>query len=468
MKGDFDRALADYAEAIRISPQYILAHETRGNAHFERGEFGKAIVDFNEVIRIAPDAASGYISRGTAYLENGDANRAIEDADRAVNKDPTNASAYNLRGAAYREKGDLDHAMSDFDEAIRLNPKFANPRSNRGRVWRAKGNTERALSDFSEALRLNPKLTRAYTHRGQTYENAGDIERARADFKSALEADASGYFDRQAQATARVRMTVLDTTTAARSPAPAKPDPSPAPSIASHSGKRIALVVGNGAYQSATPLPNPVNDARLVAKNLRDIGFEVSEGADLDHAAMLRLIREFLRSAPAAQLALVFYAGHGLQVDGHNYLVPIDAKLATRSDLNFEVVDVDVILDGLNDEARANLIILDACRDNPLARSLANRMRATRSATVSQGLAGYTAIGTGTLIAFATAPGQTALDGDDRNSPFTTALVKHLKTPGLEIRQMLTRVRADVVKATGSKQVPWDNSSLLGEVVLVR
>ena len=225
-------------------------------------------------------------------------------------------------------------------------------------------------------------------------------------------------------------------------------------------GRRIALVIGNGDYQNASPLPNPVNDAQVVGKSLRDIGFEVAEGVDLNNAAMTRLVRDFLRAAPAARLALVFYAGHGLQVDGRDYLVPIDAKLMARSDLKFETVDVDAILSGLDDEARANVIILDACRDNPLARSFASRLGATRSSAATQGLAGYTAIGTGTLIAFATAPGQTALDGDGSNSPFTVALVKHLKTPGLEIRQMLTRVRADVVDETKAKQVPWDNSSL--------
>ena len=355
--------------------------------------------------------------------------------------------------------------MADFDQSIRLNPKFANPYSNRGRVWRAKGDNERAIRDFDEAVRLNPDLVRSYTHRGSLYEAKGDTQRALADFKTATERSAVGYFDKKAQETARVRLSVLTTSAATPAPTPVTPPPS---AESKDVGKRIALVIGNSAYQNATPLPNPINDARLVAKSLRDLGFEVSEGVDLTNPAMNQLIRDFLRTAPSAQLALVFYAGHGLQVDGRNYLVPIDAKLLARTDLAFETIDVDTILNGLNDEARANVIILDACRDNPLARSFASRLGATRSASVTQGLAGYTAIGTGTLIAFATAPGRTALDGEGGNSPFTQALVKHIKTPGLEIRQMLTRVRADVVRETRAQQVPWDNSSLLGEVVLAR
>jgi uncharacterized caspase-like protein len=162
-------------------------------------------------------------------------------------------------------------------------------------------------------------------------------------------------------------------------------------------------------------------------------------------------------------VALLFYAGHGLQVDGRNYLVPVDAKLETASDLNFGTVDLDRILASLEDPARANIVILDACRDNPLARSFAAK---TRSAAVGAGLAAYTSLGTGTLIAFSTAPGKVAADGEGANSPFTQGLIKYLRTPGLEVRQMLTRVRNDVAKATGEKQVPWDNSSLRGDVYL--
>ena len=226
---------------------------------------------------------------------------------------------------------------------------------------------------------------------------------------------------------------------------------------------RVALVIGNGRYINANILPNPPNDARSVSKTLRDIGFDVIEGTDLDHSGMERLLRDFLLKATNAKVALFFYAGHGLQVDGRNYLIPVDAKIESSADLNFGTVELDKILGSLDDPSRANIIILDACRDNPLARSFATR---TRTASVSGGLAAYTALGTGTLIAFSTAPGKVAEDGGGINSPFTTSLVRHIATPGIEVRQMLTRVRADVTLATGEKQVPWDNSSLRGDVYL--
>jgi uncharacterized caspase-like protein len=230
---------------------------------------------------------------------------------------------------------------------------------------------------------------------------------------------------------------------------------------------RVALVIGNGKYVNANTLPNPANDARAMAKALSNIGFDVSFGEDLDHTSMERLVSDFLRKTASAKISLIFYAGHGLQVDGRNYLVPIDAKLEAASDLNYETIRLDDILDSLNDDpSRANIIILDACRDNPLARTFASRLGASRSAAVSTGLAAYSTVGSGTLIAFSTAPGQVALDGNGANSPFTEGLLKYLATPGLEVRQMLTRVRDDVARATHDRQLPWDNSSLRGDVYL--
>lgn len=229
---------------------------------------------------------------------------------------------------------------------------------------------------------------------------------------------------------------------------------------------RVALVIGNGAYVAATPLPNPPNDARVIASALKDIGFDVDSGQDLNRSAMEKLLRDFLRKARTAKVALLFYAGHGMQVDGRNYLLPVDARLTDASDLNFETIKLDELMDNLNDSTRSNIVILDACRDNPLARSFSSRLGATRSTAVGAGLAAYSSLSSGTLIAFATAPGQTALDGKGGNSPFTQALAKHIRQPGLEIRQMLTRVRADVAEQTGRRQVPWDNSSLFGEVFL--
>lgn len=237
-------------------------------------------------------------------------------------------------------------------------------------------------------------------------------------------------------------------------------------SSATNAQDRVALVIGNSKYISANVVPNAVNDARIMARALREIGFVVTDGFDLNRDGMERQIREFLRKSENARVALFFYAGHGLQVDGRNYLLPVNTKLEAASDLGFETIGLDNILESLDGASRTNIIILDACRNNPFAESFASRFGAARSVTVLSGLAGYSNLGTGTLIAFSTAPGAVALDGTGANSPFTQALARHVRTPGLEVRQMLTRVRADVATETRGRQIPWDNSSLLGEVYL--
>jgi uncharacterized caspase-like protein len=224
-------------------------------------------------------------------------------------------------------------------------------------------------------------------------------------------------------------------------------------------------VVGNGAYQHAAPLPNPSNDAADLAMALRELGFEVIEARDVNRATLGQKVGEFSRKASGAKTALLFYAGHGIQVDGRNYLVPVDAKLEHPTDLEFQAVDATRLIEQMQNEDRVNLVFLDACRDNPLARTLARSMGGTRSAAVGQGLAKIDA-GRGTLIAFATSPSNVALDGSGRNSPFTTALLKHIKTPGLDIHRVLTRVTADVEDLTNGSQSPWVHASLRREVIL--
>ncbi len=231
---------------------------------------------------------------------------------------------------------------------------------------------------------------------------------------------------------------------------------------ASTEGRRVALVIGNGAYQHTAILPNAPNDGRAVAEMLRRLDFEVLEGIDLDRDGTEDLIRQFSRTLRGADVGLFFYAGHGLQVSGANYLVPVDAELQDEADLDFEAIELNTILNQLERQPRTNIVLLDACRDNPLSRNLARSMGASRSTAIGRGLARISG-SIGTLIAYATEPDNVALDGEGPNSPFTTALLQHIDTPGLEIRQMLTRVRQQVIQETDSQQVPWDHSSLTGD-----
>jgi uncharacterized caspase-like protein len=227
--------------------------------------------------------------------------------------------------------------------------------------------------------------------------------------------------------------------------------------------KRVALVIGNGAYMAATPLANPVNDAGDMAKSLTQLGFKVILGLDLDKPKFDATLREFARELEDAGTGLLFYAGHGLQVGGQNYLIPVDAKLNRERDLAFEAIPLDLVMRQmeLERETKTNIVFLDACRDNPLARNLARSM-GTRSSAVASGLA-QVQTGVGTFISYSTQPGNVALDGTGRNSPFTTALARHVSTPGASLNSIMINVRKDVLSATGGKQVPWDHSALTGD-----
>jgi Caspase domain len=233
---------------------------------------------------------------------------------------------------------------------------------------------------------------------------------------------------------------------------------------AAHAERRVALVVGNSAYEHAATLKNPQNDAREMIRKLEELDFEVVGGLDLDLADMKQRIREFASKLEGSDLALFYYAGHGLQVNGENYILPTDAQLKTQVDLEFESVSINLILRTMEQATKTNVVFLDACRDNPLAEKLARSM-GTRSASVGRGLA-KTSSGVGTLISFSTQPGNIAFDGEGKNSPFTSALLKHLGTPGQDITRDLVLVRREVLESTNGLQVPWENSSLTGEIIL--
>ena len=222
--------------------------------------------------------------------------------------------------------------------------------------------------------------------------------------------------------------------------------------------KRVALVIGNSDYLNAPPLANPKNDASDVSIVLESLGFQVMRGLDLDKAGTERMIRDFAAALGGARAGLFFYAGHGLQVSGQNYLVPVDAQLTTAASLDFEMVPLDLVQRSMERETNTNIIILDACRNNPLARNLA-RALGTRSAQIGQGLASVES-GEGSLISFSTQPGNVALDGTGRNSPFTTALLKHIAAPGDDLPTILINTRNDVMIATERRQVPWEHSAM--------
>lgn len=477
-KGDLERAKRDADDAVRLGPKIAGLYNTRGLTHQLLGQSDAAMADFDQAIRLNPKQPHYFSGRASSWQSKGEYTRALTDLAQAIKLDPKEASYYANRGSVYREMGDFDRAMTEFDQVTRMSPRMAPPFAGRGMIWRARADFDKAIAEFDQAIERDPNFMGARVGRGLAQESKGNTELAKQDFRQALSmkitAEARGsavgsvyLLGDRFKGIAEARLKVLETTPVTPSATPIAPVPA-----ASIKERRIALVIGNGAYTGASKLTNPANDAASIAKALRGIGFEVSEGLDLDATKMKDTINGFLRAASTASMAVMFYAGHGMQIDGKNYLVPIDARLDSGEAMIASVSDVDTILSGLDDQLRTNIVILDACRDDPTLQksqtTVASRSVQVRSGLAAQsGLGAGATIGAGTLVAFATAPGQFALDGDGANSPFSAALARHISTPGLEVQQMLTRVRAEVVAATKNKQVPWSNSSLLGEVFLV-
>jgi len=235
---------------------------------------------------------------------------------------------------------------------------------------------------------------------------------------------------------------------------------------AANAEKRVAFVVGNGAYKNVAQLPNPPIDAKAMAGVLRNVGFEVVEGTNLTRDKMTEKLLDFGKKAQGADVAVFFYAGHGIAISGTNYLLPVDADIKSEMDVKLgAAINIDLTLDQTMSDAKVKLVFLDACRDNPFAAKIKSNSP-TRSVAVGSGLAEMKS-GEGTLIAFATGPGQTALDGQEgTNSPFTRALIANIATPGVEIQQAMTKVRAQVNEETSKGQLPWGHTNLIGSVYL--
>jgi Caspase domain len=233
--------------------------------------------------------------------------------------------------------------------------------------------------------------------------------------------------------------------------------------VVAASDRRVALVIGNSAYEHASTLPNTINDSTAVAALFKSVGFEVViSRSDLGVADFKRSVREFLITAENADIAVVYYAGHGVEIGGINYLVPVDARLSRDYDVEDEAVSLERIIWALQSVRRLRLILLDACRDNPFPAKLRS---AGARATSRGGLAKMYDVSADTLVAYAAKAGSISYDGDGVDSPYAMALIRHLAEPGLDIRIALGRVRDDVVSMTGGRQEPFIYGSLGGNTI---
>jgi tetratricopeptide (TPR) repeat protein len=484
----YDFAIPEFGEAIKLDAKYDEAFYYRGRSFFLKKDYKAAIPDFSKSIELDPKYAPTWFYRGLSYERLEDLDQALKDYNQAIVIDNGHGSARHNRGMIKLARGDYDGAIEDFTVSIRTSADEITHNS-RGVAYRNKGEFALAMNDFNEAIRFDPKYARPYYHRGMLHSRAGSTDLAVADLRKAVELDPKSKEARDALARAEAMLASVPRQSQQQQQRPQQQQQQQQSSVqalsnlpqalqqqltqpqaqapgTSQGGKRVALVIGNSNYQFSSKLSNPGNDAQDISTTLRQIGFEVVEGRDLDRRGMDDAIRQFSRKLDGAGLAILFYSGHGVQVNERNYLIPTDARIERAADLNLDAFDLQRIIDQMETEKRVNLIFLDACRDNPLTRSLArNSGGGTRSAAVGMGLAPVQSAA-GTLIAYATQPNNVALDGDGRNSPFTTALLKYMVVPNLEVELMMKQVRLDVMAATREKQVPWGHSSLVGNVFL--
>jgi tetratricopeptide (TPR) repeat protein len=452
--GEYDRAIADFTDAIALKPDHPYALHNRGWAYSLKGDLDRALSDFDLALQIAPaDDLDLRTDRAAVLDDKGEHDLAIVEYDQVLAVKADSATALNGRGWAYAQKGDLDHALADSDRAVALDAKDPNYLHTRAWIYTRKGQLDLALADFETALGLDGELPGAYADRGYLYELKGDRDKALADYRTSLSLKSRQYYDDKAKAEALQRLTAL----AAGSPAPGGPAQLALPPP----DKRIALVIGNAAYTNVRGLKNSDGDARAVAAGLRALGFEVIEKHDLTLPQLTSEMKAFGDKAPGYDWAVVYYAGHGIEIGGINYLIPVDAELSVASHVDDEALPLDRVLAKVEGAHKLRLVILDACRDNPFIAKMASA-GGTRS--VGRGLARVEPSG-GVLVAYSARDGQVAQDGDGTNSPFAQALIDHLAEPGLEINMLFRKVRDDVKSRTNGQQEPFTYGSLPAEAM---
>jgi tetratricopeptide (TPR) repeat protein len=511
-RGQYDRAIQDYSQAIALNPNDWRAYSGRGESLRLKGDLDAALSSHNEAIKLNAKSTDALINRALVWKDKNELDQAISDYDDALLLNPKEDRALSNRGEIWRLKGNLNRSLADLDRAIGLIPNSALALCRRGDTLRERGDLDRSISDFSAAIAVSSSAICGYTGRGLALEKKNSLREAKADYDKALtvtaEKDPDPVSGRDAQQTARIRSAKLaedarleaerrqqtekeqarlaneklladkaaqqvpakqaqeDAIRKAAETAQAAKDAEKLrlanipPKVVIDQGRRVALVIGNSAYRNVQYLPNPSRDADAVADAFRKVGFQsVQVEHDLTRDDMIKALRKFEDVAAAANWAVIYYAGHGIVLDGQNYLVPVNARLVSDRDVQDEAVALDRVLVATERAAKLRMVLLDACRENPF---VAKMRQTTASRSLSRGLAAIEP-GVGTLVAYAARDGQVALDGNGDHSPFATALLNHLQTPNLEIGMFFRVVRDDVRYSTRRQQEPFVYGSLPGE-----
>jgi Tfp pilus assembly protein PilF len=454
-----------------MQPNYALALAGRGAAYIGKADYDRAIADLNQALRVSPNYAFAITSRGDAYRLARDFNRALDDYNEALRLNPKNKEALNNRGATYVAMKKFDEAIRDLDDAIALDAKVANPHAHRARAYLGKGDVAHALADAEDAIRLDPRYYGGYLARAEAREKGGDYRNAMDDFNQALTlnsdlADARAGRDRviaaltgSAPATPAPLppATPIPTPTApvmAAIPPVATPTPAPTPvAPATPAGRRVALVVANGAYHTAA-LTNPTVDADLITASLQKVGFAVTVKKDVTLDSFEQAINEFAQTARGADVALFYFAGHGFSITegGHqqNLLMATNADFSAKTAFALQSggEPIEHVEETIIGHAHATLMFIDACRNVPMA--MASRSIGTR---------GFAPIDSsafdGAFVVVSTREGKTAADGvEGQGSPFARAVAAVLPTPRMRIEDEYYRIREKVRADTSGEQVP--------------
>ena len=438
---DNGRGLADLNAATEIDPSLANPYAARGLIYSDMGEQDRALSELNKAIQLDPNLPSSYSNLGSVYNKLQQYDKAVAAFDKAIERDLHMYGAFNGRGYAYLNLGEPERALADLNRALEMNPKFTRALNNRGRLYLEKGEYESAIKDFTDDLKLEPQNVGALLQRAKAFELSRNLSAARADFQAALTIVPS-------HGVATAGLERIDGKIAAASGAK-RP-------VIDHAGVRVALVIGNSHYKAVDALANPERDAKLLADALRRSGFvKVQLVIDGTREGLLAALKSFAADAANADWAVVYYAGHGIELDGSNYLVPIDVKYENDADIPKESLALDEILNAVGAASKLRLVILDACRENPFVAEL----KAGQASGTGRGLARIEPE-SGTLVAFATKHGHYATDGTGEDSPFATALVQRMAMPGLEISQMFRLVHDDVYAGTDKQQEPFTYGQL--------
>jgi tetratricopeptide (TPR) repeat protein len=466
-QGAFDRALKDYNRVISIAPKNAAAYSSRCAIYLIKDELERAIADCNLAVELNPKLSSAYASRASFYAFQRDYQKALADYEYAIQLIPKNYRALAGRGRTYVEMGQVDRGLADIERAIGLHPRFARAFGTRGLAYVKKAEHERALADFNRAIQLDARLADVYGWRAEILLEKGQATAAIADLRKVLSLPARNLREKEAQIRAAELLSQMMPRPASPTISIVAPGAQIAPNVASTAtpaggSRRIALLIGNSSYTNAGILKNPRNDVHILADTLRRIGFgEVIEHYDLGLAEMTAALKAFGDKSATADWAVIYFAGHGLEMGGISYLIPVDAKLERDAHITDEAVPLERMLQKAEGARSLRLVILDACRNNPFATRMVRTGGVARS--IGRGLAPIEPEGD-VLVAYATKHGTTALDGEGNNSPYALALAQHVPVPEVDIRVMFGRVRDTVRKATNNQQEPYTYGSVGGDL----